>query len=216
MRLFDKLFRRSKNQEVILGQHYSLEDLTPIFCGNSGITLSPLGGAQIENEAYPKILSIMWEDSKNIHRFLPTLDFSSETKVLNYMFETCIATETGLKFTYVITVDHIPAGMFIISTPSANKISLGYKHWTMDFFIFKAFEGQGIMSVALPRMLLHLKNIGIENLHLIIDKGNHRCLNLVNKFPFNEISNPDWYNPSTGEKPCLYVCNLSSIRFQVQ
>ena len=174
MGLFDKLFRRSKktNKGVDIGQYYSLEDLTPIFCGNSGITLSPLGAAQVESEAYPPILRKMWEDSKNIHKFLPTLDFSSEAKALNFMLETCIATETGLKFNYVITFNHIPAGMFIISTPNFNKITLGYEHWTMDFFVFKAFEGQGILSITLPRMLRLLKNIGVEKLHLIIDSEN--------------------------------------------
>lgn len=217
MGLFDKLFGRttkSAKNEIMLGQYYSLADLTPIFCGNSGVTLSPLGAAHVENEAYPKIFKLMWEKSNNIHKFLPTLDFSSEAKVFNYMIETCIATETGLKFNYVITVDHVPVGMFIISTPYVNKKSLGYEHWTMDFFVFKDFEGQGAMSIALPRMLLHLKNMGVDDLHLIIDQSNERCLRLINKLPFNEIDNPNWYNSSTGEKPRLFICKLSSIRFQ--
>ena len=90
MGLLSKLFSRTQKKEEsanVLGKYYTLEDLTPEFCGNSGIILSPLGGAQATNEQYPFILSSMWEGSRNINKFLPTLDLSSAEKAEQYMLQ---------------------------------------------------------------------------------------------------------------------------------
>lgn len=217
MGLLDKLFSKSPKKEEtanVLGQYYTLEDLTPVICGNSGITLSPLGGAQATSTKYQEIFCTMWKASRNITPFLPTLDFSSPDKVKDYMISTCLATELGAKFNYLITVEHIPAGMFIISTPYANNKSLGYNHWTMDFFLFEMFEGQGVMSIALTRMLFHLKNIGVDNIRLIVDQNNKRCLNLIDKLPVDEIDNSSWQSTENGLKPRIFNCPLSTISFQ--
>ena len=82
----DSLLAAVKRQEFTLrGVYYTLEYLTPEFCGNSGIILSPLGGAQATNEQYPFLLSKMWEGSQNIKKFLPSLDLSSAEKSEKYM-----------------------------------------------------------------------------------------------------------------------------------
>lgn len=54
------LFRKKASEtsgdssyENILGRYYSFEDMQPVFCGNSGVTLSPLGPAQLLDEHYP-------------------------------------------------------------------------------------------------------------------------------------------------------------------
>lgn len=217
MGLLSKLFSRTQKKEEptnVIGKYYTLEDLTPEFCGNSGIILSPLGGAQATNEQYPFILSTMWEGSQNIKKFLPSLDLSSAEKSEKYMLSTCTATELGIKFNYMITVNHIPAGMFIITTPYLNNKTLGYNHWTMDFFLFEMFEGKGVMSIALPRMLLHLKKMGIDNIHLIVDSNNKRCLNLIAKLPFDEIDSSNWHSTENGQKPKLFNFPLSDISFR--
>ena len=219
MGLFDKVFAHSSNDtgyENVLGRYYRLDDLQPVFCGNSGVTLSPLGGAQIMDKHYPTIISAMWEDSPHIKQFFPAMDFSSEKRVLVFMMAAYKITELGSKFTYVITVNHIPAGMFIITTPYFNHKAFGYNHWTMDFFLFAFFEGKGVMSIALPRMLMLLKSVGVEDIRLIVDAHNDRCLNLLKKLPLEEIDNSNWHHETNGQKPIVFNCPLSSISFQIR
>lgn len=215
------LFRKKTSEtsgdsgyENILGRYYSFEDLQPIFCGNSGVILYPLGSAQLFDEHYPTIISTLWTSGTHIQQFFPTLDFSSHDKVSAFMLSAYKVTELGLKFTYVITVNHIPAGMFIITTPYLNNKTLKYNHWTMDFFLFEMFEGRGIMSVALPRMLLFLKNIGVDDIHFIVDVNNRRCLNLINKLPNDEIDNSQWHSSTNGLKPKVFSCPLSTISYK--
>lgn len=84
----------------------------------------------------------------------------------------------------------------------------------MDFFLFEMFEGKGVMSVALPRMLLLLKNIGVDDIHFIVDVNNRRCLNLINKLPIDEIDNSQWHSSTNGLKPKVFSCPLSTISFK--
>jgi len=204
----------AKPSESILGEYYTLEDLQPVFCGNSGITLSPLGAAQAFDEHYPMFISTLWKTGSNIQRFFPSLDLSTEDSVKKFMLSACVITEQGEKFAYVITVNHIPAGMFIITTPHLNEKKIHYNHWTMDFFLFGFYEGKGVMTIAMPRMLLLLKNIGIDDIHFIVDESNTRCLNLLAKFPIDEIDNSSWHNTMNGQRPRVFSCPLSIINFQ--
>lgn len=216
MGIFDK--NNKSNMEAsydnILGDYYSLEELQPIFCGKSGITLSPLGWAQIMDEHYPVLMSTMWSASTNIQQFFPSLDYSTPEKVKAFMISASKVTELGVKFAYVITVNHIPAGMFILTTPYLNNKEFNYDYWTMDFFLFSMFEGKGIMSVALPWMLQFLQGLDVADLHLIVDENNTRCLNLLANLPVDEIDNSFWHSSINGRRPKVFSCPLAFIDFQ--
>lgn len=92
------------------------------------MTLSPLGSAQLLDEHCPTIISTLWTSGTHIQQFFPTLDFSSPDKVSAFMLSAYKVTELVIKFAYVITVNHILAGMFIITTPYLNNETLKYDH----------------------------------------------------------------------------------------
>ena len=198
------------------GKYYSIDDLGPIVCGKSGIYLEPIISDFTTKEEILKILPILFKTSTNVHKFLPTLDFSSVKSIEQFSRITMLRTFTGLQFTYGIYQMGIIVGMIFVNTPAFNKSSMGLNEWTLDFFIFAPFEGQGLMRIALPRLMMFLqKNLGVETFYLLVDEENERCINLIQHFPIYEVDNCGFMNIENQSKPpIIFECPLSTIRFE--
>lgn len=196
-------------------KYFSYEDLKPIKCGNSGLTLIPVDYSILLNKDYIFMLE-KFGNTDRLKEFLPSLDFSSEEKIKKTLFGMCRKAELGTQFTYSITLNGVLLGMIFVDTPVGNRIGMGFEDWTIDFFLFEAFEGNGYMSVALPRMMMYMKNnLNIDVFYVLIDPNNERCINLISQFPFDEIDNSGFSNHGVNyEPPLVYECSLSTIRFQ--
>lgn len=195
--------------------YFSIADLDPVVCGNSGIYLEAIAPDFSTRKEILQTLPILFKTSTNVHKFLPTLDFSSIQSIEQFSKVTMFRTETGLQFTYGIYLKGILVGMFFVNTPAFNKPAMGLNEWTLDFFVFAPFEGQGLMGIALPRMMLFLqKNIGVKTFYLLVDQDNERCINLIQQFPIDNIDNSGFRNlESQSEPPLVFECPLSTIRF---
>lgn len=197
------------------GNYYSIDDLDPIICGRSGIYLEPIAPDFATNENILKILPALFSTSPKVKRFFPTLDFSTKDSVEQFSKVTMFRTMSGLAFSYGIYTKGIPVGMIFVNTPAFNKTAMGLNEWTLDFFVFDAFQGQGFMRTAFPRMMMFLqKNIGVESFYLLIDEDNERCINFISLFPIDEIDNSGFNNLENQLcPPRVFECPLSRIRF---
>ena len=195
--------------------YFTIDDLEPIVCGRSGIYLEPIAPDFATREGIINTLPILFKTSTNVRKFLPALDFSSMKSIEQFSKVTMIRTTTGLQFSYGIYMKDIIIGMIFVNTPAFNKTSMGMNEWTLDFFVFAPFEGQGFMRIALPRMMMFLqKNIKVEKFFLLVDKENERCVNLIQQFPIDEIDNSGFKNlESQSNPPLVFECPLSTIRF---
>lgn len=195
--------------------YYSIDDLGPIVCGKSGIYLEAIAPDFATKEKVLNTVPILFKTSSNVQRFLPVLDFSSVEKIEQFSRVTMIRTISGLQFTYGIYYNSILDGMIFVNTPFFNKQSMGLNEWTLDFFIFAPFEGQGFMRTALPHMMMFLQQtLNVETFYLLIDEENERCVNFISQFPFDEMDNSRFKNKETLScPPRVFECPLSTIRF---
>jgi RimJ/RimL family protein N-acetyltransferase len=198
-----------------MNHYYSIDDLDPIVCGRSGIYLEPIAPDFATRDTIISTVPILFKTSINVQKYLPSLDFSSKESVEQFSRVTMLRTTTGFQFTYGIYLNGIIVGMIFINTPAFNKTSMGMHEWSLDFFVFAPFEGQGFMQIALPRMMMFLqKNIGVKTFYLLIDEDNKRCINLISRFPFDEMENSRFINKEElSRPPRVFECPLSTIRF---
>lgn len=198
-----------------MNHYYSIDDLDPIVCGRSGIYLEPIAPDFATRDNIISTVPILFKTSINVQKYLPSLDFSSKESVEQFSRVTMLRTTTGFQFTYGIYLNGIIVGMIFINTPAFNKTSMGMNEWSLDFFVFAPFEGQGFMQIALPRMMMFLqKNIGVKTFYLLIDEDNKRCINLISRFPFDEMENSRFINKEDlSRPPRVFECPLSTIRF---
>lgn len=197
----------------IIGKYYRLEQLQSINMGD--IVLRPIDGGLALEEGYHKYLKMMTNLSPNIQRFLPYLNWNSESDIQKFFLKFCNLCELGYKFGYSIhnREGHI-LGLIFIYTPDYNQNSIHFSKWTMDFLLFSPFEGQGIMPQILGRVLYTLKEtFKVEKLYAYTDKQNSRCLKVLNKLPF-DLEEDTLRDPQTGNQAMLYSIELSTINFQ--
>ena len=128
--------------------YYSIDDLDPIVCGRSGIYLEPIAPDFATRDNIINTVPILFKTSINVQKYLPSLDFSSKESIEQFSRVTMLRTTTGLQFTYGIYMNGIIVGMIFVNTPTFNKTSMGLNEWSLDFFVFAPFEGQGIMRIA--------------------------------------------------------------------
>ncbi len=198
------------------GKYFSIDDLDVIVCGKSGIYLEPIAPDFSTKENIVKTVPILFQTSPNIRKFLPTLNLGSEEDIKQFTKVTTLRTMSGLQFTYGIFFNNILAGMIFVDSPAFNKPAIGLNEWTLDFFVFGAFEGQGFMGTALPRMMMFLQGtIGVENFYLLVDQDNVRCIKLIQGFPIDNVDNSGFKNiESQSRPPLVFECPLSTIRFR--
>lgn len=62
------------------------------------------------------------------------------------------------------------------------------------------------------RSLMSVK--GYDSIILVIDEDNKRCINLISRFPFDEMENSRFINKEDlSRPPRVFECPLSTIRF---
>ena len=191
-------------------QYYTIDDLEPIVCGRSGIYLEPIGPDFGTKGIVIKTVPLLFKMSSNVQTFLPSLNFGSEEGLKQFSKVTMFRTMAGLQFTYGIYLNRAITGMIFVNTPAFNKTAMGLNEWTLDFFVFAPFEGQGIMCTALPRMMMFLqKEIGVRTFYLLVDEDNERCINLIQKFPIDDIDNSGFKNlDGQSNPPLVFELNM--------
>ena len=201
--------------DVGLQKYYSLSDLTTIVCGASGIKLFAFDAGHAVDD---NIVSLIYFNGncERTRKYLSVFDdFSSIDKTQEFLYNLCIGTELGIRFAYLIALRGHPIGMIFIETPYFNERAIHYNHWTMDFFIFEDFESCGYMKIALPYMLLFLKEqLLVDDIHFLVDTTNSRCLNLLmNNIPVDELDNNGMRNTANGGPVRIFSCPLSKVNF---
>lgn len=205
--------RIKKNVQNIIGKYYNLEQLQSINMG--GIILRPIDGELAMEEYHHTYLKTMMELSPNIQRFLPYLNWNTESDIKNFFLRYCNLCELGYQFGYSIQLaeGHV-LGFIFIHTPDFNQNSINFPNWTIDFMILSPFEGKGYMTNIIARVLFTLKEkFGVKKLYAYTDKQNSRCLALLRRLPF-DLENNSLTDPQTGKEALLYSINLSTINFQ--
>ena len=226
MGILDFLKRKSQPEHFSEDDSKAASKNTAKWFNTSDIKSMTMGGnlwiypcdiTAITEKMFPTMLFVMG-NSERIRRFVPDADFSTEQKAKAYLLNKIINAETGHHFSYCIQQGDGLLGMINIYTPDASKKQMGFPHWTMDFFVLDPVEGKGIMKQGLIRALYQLKTaIHVPEIYALVDPRNTRCLNLMNSLPFDledntGFSSSDGYGPA----PKVFVCKLSTLRFERQ
>ena len=190
---------------------YKLEDLKSRSMG--ALMLVPYD-AQAYLEYDDANLLRLLANSDKIRKYLPGLNFSDESSIKKMLYTCILQTESQLGVTYVIRKGLFPLGMIFIHTPLFNKKAINLSVWTIDFFILEMAEHQGIMFQSLIRTLHEMKTImNVDVVYALVDKNNTDCINLIGRGLFSEVDNTGFENNINGEKPLVYMLNLSTINF---
>lgn len=206
---FEKLARiAAKNK------YFKLSDLKRIPIGGQ-FSLLPIDIKSVlegDDEAMLDILS----QTERLKKYVPLLDFSNpNNSSKNFLKKQIMLTESGLGFSFGLRQNNCLCGAIIVDTPYYSKVTIGFEHWTISFFLFEPFENLGLMSAALLRTLAFLKEkIGVKNLYAIVDPGNIKSIHLLKKCLFEEISNDGWHEKSRNNTPIVFCCNLTTINFK--
>ena len=208
----DKSKAASKNAT----KWFNPSDIKSMTMGGN-LWIYPCDITAIAEKMFPTMLFLMG-NSERIRRFVPDADFSTEEKAKAYLVDKIINTETGHHFSYCIQQGDGLLGMINIYTPDASEEYMGFPHWTMDFFILDPVEGKGIMKQGLIRALYQLKTaIHVPEIYALVDPRNTRCLNLMSSLPFELEDNTGFSSSDgTGLAPKVFVCKLSTLRFERQ
>lgn len=198
------------------GKWFNPSDIKSMTMGGNQ-WIYPCDITAVADKKFPMMLFLLG-NSERIRRFVPDADFSTETKAKAYLVDKIINAERGHHFSYCIQQGDGLLGMINIYTPDASEEYMGFPHWTMDFFVLDPVEGKGIMKQGLIRALYQLKTaIHVPEIYALVDPHNTRCLNLMNSLPFDledntGFSSSDGYGPA----PKVFVCKLSTLRFERQ
>jgi len=161
----------------------------------------------------------LFANTDKIKRFLPGMDFSSETAAKETLKGYMLRTEMGLGVTYVIRSQNIPMGMIFVNTPNYNQKAMNLYIWTVDFFMFEANEHQGIMFNCLAQVLAIMQqNFRVPKVYAIVNAANSDCINLLynprnplfteeDNFGFKDKDHP-------GSAPRVFSIDLRKINFR--
>lgn len=175
--------------------------------------LQPVDASAFMDDELHKMMSMLYSISPNYQKYLP-MKLADASEVKNTLFGDCMATEMGLRFSYLLKLNAAICGYILVHTPEYNKQTINYPHWSIDFALFSVLEGKGIMSSVLSHLLFFLKEeIGVDYLYAIVADTNIRCLNLLKHFPFDKTD--DVLNdPNTGDTATAYCCPLVHVNFR--
>jgi RimJ/RimL family protein N-acetyltransferase len=206
---FDKL-----QQISVKDKYYKLADLVVIPLG-AEYTLRPIDARSLFEKADMLMLDTFGQ-TERIKKYMPLLDFSKPNQNSEFFFYRLVQQrELGLGFSYAIRLNAGLLGIISIETPAFNKITIGFNHWTISFFVFESFENNGLMSSTLPRILQFLKTkLGVQQIYADVDPDNSRSIHLLEKFCFEEVDNNGWNNKIGGSTPRVFCCDLASLNFQ--
>ena len=178
-----------------------------------GFTLVPLDMGFLGDEKFP-IFATLAHGTPNIAKWLPGFDLSTPESAVKYLRACVLRTEMGLGFTYLIKMRGGIIGMIFVNTPSYNETTIGFPHWSIDFFLIGMAQGQGLMPKLLLGFFFYLKNVlNISEIYSIVDSRNLQCLSMLDKCMFiQKRSDMVFTDPTTGNKAIAFCCNLQNLK----
>lgn len=197
----------------IIGKYFSLDQLRQIPMGQ--VRLQPLDGRLAMDPSSQQMVAVMAQTTPDIKKYLPNLDLSSAESIGRYFLNYCSKTELGYEFGYAIkTGDDGYLGFIFVHTPEMNEKAINFPKWSIDFCLFKPFQGQGIMTQTLSRVLYLLKSeMNVNEVYAYVDEDNENCLKMLSRLPF-DLQPETLTDPNTGHKALLFCCPLHEINFQ--
>lgn len=197
----------------IIGRYFSLDQLRQIPMGQ--VRLQPLDGRLAMDPSSQQMVAVMAQTTPDIKKYLPNLDLSSAKSIGRYFLNYCSKTELGYEFGYAIkTGDDGYLGFIFVHTPEMNEKVINFPKWSTDFCLFKPFQGQGIMTQTLSRVLYLLKTeMKVSEVYAYVDEENESCLKMLSRLPF-DLQPETLTDPITGHKALLFCCPLHEINFQ--
>jgi len=188
---------------------YRLRDLIAFNLGSNFVLRAFDAVDMAENGESDKILLKAFIDD-DIKVFLPGLLFLNGKSYEDYCKQLYMKVEIGLGFAYSIRMGKVLVGMVYVDTPRYNYKTHGLRVWTIDFFLLSMMRKQGIMSIAIGRMLYLLKEkIGANSVYAMVDRRNVNCIKFLEKHFFEREAQTDLSNASY-----LYKCDLQTINFR--
>lgn len=190
---------------------FDIKDLIGVDLGG-GFSLVPLDMGFLEDDKFP-LFATLTHGTPNVAKWLPGFDISTPESFLSHLRANILRTELGLGFSYIIRFRGGAIGMFFVNTPSYNKTTIGFPHWTIDFFLVDIFQGRGLMPKMLLGFMFFLKDrIGISEIYSIVDSRNLQCLAMFdNCLFFKKKKDMVFTDPSTGNRAEAFYCNLQSL-----
>lgn len=178
-----------------------------------GFTLVPLDMGFLADEKFPMFATLA-HGTPNIAKWLPGFDLSTPESSVQYLRACVLRTEMGLGFTYLIKIRGGIVGMIFINTPGYNETTIGFPHWSVDFFLIGMAQGQGLMPKILLGFFFYLKNVlNIPEIYSIVDSRNLQCVGMLDKsLFFQKNSNMEFTDPATGNRAIAYCCNLINLK----
>lgn len=178
-----------------------------------GFTLVPLDMGFLADDKFP-IFATLAHGTPNIAKWLPGFNLSTPESAVQYIKACILRTEMGLGFTYLIKIRGGIVGMFFVNTPTYNETTIGFPHWSIDFFLIGMAQGQGFMPKMLLGFFFYLKDVlKIPEIYSIVDSRNLQCIGMLDKcLFFQKKNNMVFTDPSTGNKAIAYCCNLNNLK----
>ena len=208
-----KAEERISAPQNIIGKYFSLDQLRQIPMGQ--VRLQPLDGRLAMDPSSQNLVEVMAETTPDIKKYLPNLDLSTAKSIGRYFQNYCTKTKLGYEFGYAIkTGDDGYLGFIFVHTPGMNEMAINFPKWSIDFCLFKPFQGQGIMTQTLSRVLYLLKSeMDVNEVYAYVDEDNENCLKMLSRLPF-DLQPETLTDPNTGHKALLFCCPLHEINFQ--
>lgn len=178
-----------------------------------GFTLVPLENDFITDDKFP-LFATFAHGTPNIAKWLPGFDLSTPESAIRYVRACVLRKEMGLGFTYLIKIRGGIVGMMFVNTPRYNETTIGFPHWTIDFFLIGMAQGHGFMPKMLLGFFFYLKNVlHISEIYSIVDSRNIQCLSMLDKCLFyKKNENMVFTDPATGNKAIAFYCNLKTLK----
>ena len=208
-----KAERKISVPQNIIGRYFSLDQLRQIPMGQT--RLQPIDGRLAIEPSSQQVVETMAQTTPYISKYLPNLDLSSASAIGKYFRNYCQMTELGYEFGYAIkTDDNGYLGFIFVHTPAMNEKAVNFPHWSIDFCLFKFFQGKGIMNQSIARVLYLLKTeMNVREIYTYVDETNVNCLRMLSRLPFDR--QPETLtDPNSGYRALLFCCLLHEINFQ--
>lgn len=169
------------NVNLPKGKWYRTEQLVCKIIGERFV-LQPIDGGFIFEGNRAELLYSMLNliPDTSIKEYLPGVDFSSPDAINKHFFNICVKSESGLGFAYGIIMGQGLIGIIYVNTPDFNKITIGFNHWTIDFFLAPPFQKGGLMPHMLNPFFRFLHDdLNISRIYAIVDDSNTPCRNML-------------------------------------
>lgn len=153
---------------------------------NRDLIIRPIKLRQLELEG-----EVFFENSfsEDIQKYLPEIYPKSVGESHEILRKILINTRLHNCFLFAICLEktNYPIGYIFCSSPlttfqNSNEIA---GDWVIDFWLNKKLCGLGIMTSALPHLLLYLKEFKISKIKAFVNKNNSKAIRVLEKLKFD-------------------------------